>query len=260
MTDQVNENSSGWIAAGRKRALDLSWLHQDKEKIYDGLDRLALPRPKTYIFEGVYISSVYVDELFERSKLRGAGFFVRLVPKNSEENRPYREKIFTAEGLRVFCSGYDIKSYRVNLVESGCLTHTGAIVATDASPGVPGRCAIEIAKCAGHEFFHGKIIPTHAEISMGPRTVKFSEKSLPIFQNQEKEEKFLEEKEKEERLALRALRMIGGPKHPFPGYYEFSVWDDRIFFRNYQPQDSVYGSLWLPLQEVREICERLNGD
>jgi hypothetical protein len=39
----------------------------------------------------------------------------------------------------------------------------------------------------------------------------------------------------ERRLILQALRYIGGPQHPFPGYYEFDVLGkEQIMFRNYQ--------------------------
>ncbi|GEM_PF-3130040 len=256
----VNENSSGWVAKGTERGLDLKWLEQDKENIYNGLERLGLPTPKRYIFDGSDIDSFYVDEVFRGARSsKEHNFFVRLIPVLGGD-RPYRVCVSSVEQLRDFCSAYDMRRYTVGLSRYGDLTHTGSVIATDIRAGVSGECVVEVASCGGPDFFHGKVTPTHAKISIGPRTVKFSEEDLP--KNLKKDElKFaLEAREIRRSLALKALRMIGGPRHPFPGYYEFSVWDDQIFFRNYQPPSSVYGSLWLPLPEVRESNKRLNGD
>ncbi|HLD57756.1 MAG TPA: hypothetical protein VJA47_05590 [archaeon] len=256
----ANENSSGWIVEGRERALDLSLLHQDKDRIYDGLDRIALPTPHRYEFDCVDVLSDKVAELFRNPTSPGYHFFVRLIPRFGGQ-RPYKEEVKTFQELRDFCSLYDLRDFASRMVKwENEITHTGSIIATDISPGVSGECVVETADCGGHDFFHGKVTPTHAKISIGPRIIKFSEEDLPKNLKEDELRLALEAQRIRRSLALRALRMIGGPRHPFPGYYEFSVCNGDILFRNYQSRDSVYGDLWVSPPEVRESNENLNGD
>ena len=222
-----NENATIWIESAKESGIDLSWMYETKEGLDEKLESLGLPHPKTHIISGDKIDSPEIEDMFATTS-----FFCRLVPKDGGI-RPYRLKLTTAEEFRKFVSEYDLTKYKVHFVEKGDLTHTGAIIATEEAFGVPGRCVIELVEGDGPTLFHGKETPISAQIefpSPGPRVIRYHD-----WQNPTEQERY---------LIWRALQLIGGPSHPFPGYYEFDVvGGHRILFRNYQGPRSGYAKL-----------------
>nr|VFK30188.1 MAG: hypothetical protein BECKMB1821I_GA0114274_10147 [Candidatus Kentron sp. MB]VFK75126.1 MAG: hypothetical protein BECKMB1821H_GA0114242_10167 [Candidatus Kentron sp. MB] len=216
-------NATDIIEAGKRHGIyDLQFLLQDKLEIYSALDRLGLPRAASYYFSESDLVSSWILELFDRS-----AFFCRLIPKGGGI-RPYREKISSIEELKEFCAEYDLAKYTGNLVETNTVTHTGAIIATDDSMDRPGQCVVEFLEGTGPDLFHGHKTPTHVRVERFSRVLQF-----PNGINK-----------KEKRLIMRALRLIGGPENPFPGYYEFEIWKgDEIMYRNYQAPSSMYAKL-----------------
>ena len=77
-------------------------------------------------------------------------------------------------------------------------------------------------------LFHGATIPVQARISQ-KGAIRYYGPTRPTPQ--------------ERKLIYRTICMIGGPKQPFPGYYEWFVSGGKVIFRNYQGPDTVYGSL-----------------
>ena len=218
----MGENSSDWIDAGLVIGVDLSGLYEDKRRMVDMLDRLGLSRHKDYYISEDQINSDFVETLFSHTAC-----FCRLIPR-SGGRRPYRERISSAEEFRAFCSEYNLSNYDIHLVEKPGLEYTGGIIANEFGPGIPMSCAIEIVRGDGHALFHGKEIPIHADVDFD-RVVKYSGHIEPT--------------EEERRIVYRALHMIGGPGHPFPGYYEFDVLaEGEIKFRNYQNPCTPYAT------------------
>ncbi len=215
----TNCNTSGWVEAGKRTGVDLSCLLFEKEAMYAHLDRLGLPRVKSYSCNPQTLPSDLVE------KFNGMVYFCRLIPSDLRLERPWRQPIRAYEELRRFLDEHDLREYRtLQLVEKGNVTHTGGIVATDLEPGVPGPTVIELVRGDGVDLFHGKKTPWHGWIRY-TRTLHFDpETPVP------------------ERLLMhRALDLVNGVEHPFPGYYEFDVRDEnKILFRNYQYPGTVW--------------------
>jgi hypothetical protein len=119
-----------------------------------------------------------------------------------------------------------MNQYTAMLVEKS-LTHTGSIIATEHQ-NTPVSCVIELVEGDGPDLFHGKITPVHAEFEW-TRTLHYSPLVPPT--------------DYERSIISAALKMIGGPEHPLPGYYEFEAHPKRgIVFRNYQGPGTIYAT------------------
>ena len=130
------------------------------------------------------------------------------------------------------------------LVERGNVTHAGSIIAKDDDVGIPGKCIVELVEGTGEDLFHALKTPVTATVDFPKinwfRAIRYSGSKI-------------QPTEEEERLIWRAIRMVGGLKHPFPGYYEFDVYDrTRIVFRRYQDSKSEYAKL----HETEDLPER----
>lgn len=221
-------NTSVWIEEADKVGLDLNFLRQDKEGMFEKLDSLGLPRPATYIIPTSQIDSPRTRKILERTNC-----FCRLIPKHGGR-RPYKPNIASIKGLKWFCKPHDLSQYEIQLVEKGNITHTGSIIAEDESIGIPGKSIMEIVEGTGEDLFHGLKTPNLATIDFPGinwfRAIRYDSNQDPT--------------QEERKIIWQAVKMIGGPKHPFPGYYEFNVYDrTRIVFRNYQPPSSAYAKL-----------------
>lgn len=223
--EKTNQNASAWMAAGEKKGIDVSYLHQDKTKIFDFLEQLGLPRPASHLVEGIYAQWPIIDDLFKLFP----SYFCRLIPKEGE--RQYKPLVRSAQEFREFCSPHNMKKYIINLVEKGNVTHTGSIIAADETPSDIRKCIVEVVEGDGPDLFHGHMTPVHAEVNFN-RAICYDGK-IPT--------------EEESGLVFTALRLVGGPRHPFPGYYEFEVWDRKdIIFRNYQGPGTAYSNIKMP--------------
>ncbi len=226
---EVSGNSARWIGLAKTKGLDLQWLDEDKTAIYPALQALGLPFPAVYYIAAHEVTSSTVDALFATSD-----YFCRLIPRERGE-RPFRVRLRSAQEFREFCGGYDLSKYIINVVQRGDITHTGSIVARDEASCVPGRCIVEVVEGEGPDLFHGHKTPATAELD-DLRIVRYGCKQPT---------------DDERAIVYSALRWIGGPSHPFPGYYEFEVWSgSAIKFRNYQNQDSPYASLRDPRKSL----------
>ncbi len=218
----MNRNMSVWIAEAAKYGIDLSILHQDKTKIYTELSRLGLPVPEAHVISQEQLASDELEQITE-----GRIWFCRLIPHAIGEERHFRSRLRTPEEIREFCSQYDLSRYTIRISEDGNITHTGGIIAAEIN-GQPDECAIELVKGDGPELFHGKVIPYHARIDAFLRKWEFDGQTPPL----------------EIRIMKEAIHLIGGRRHPYPGYYEFMVRDEeKIVFRNYQNPTTPYGRL-----------------
>lgn len=208
------ENMSSWITEAKKQGIDISLLHQDKEKIYENLKRLNLPHPNSHIIAASQIQSKEVNDLFQKS-----AYFCRLIPKDKNAIRPYHLKIKTPEEFLHFCAQYKLSEYKIQLVEKGNITHSGVIVMKKQ------RGIIELVKGDGPDITHGHKIPITANIT---EEIDYKNKA--------------EEREKD--IIKEALLMIGWQKNLIEGYFEFEVWNNRkILFRNYQPPESAWANI-----------------
>lgn len=237
-----NENMSEWIEKARNIGLDYACLNQDKIKMYSDLENLGLPHPKQYIINEKEINSKKVSKLFENSEM-----FCRLIPKEKNILRPYKLGIKSRDELIDFCSNYDLNKYIINLIEDGNVTHTGVILAKNTYDDfeTPNTCFVEIIRGSGPELMHGKKIPANGDVDIFTRSIHYVNSNLLKNNNKKSSQttdaNLTEFDELEKRLAFQALEYIGGPKHPWPGYYEFSVWDEStIMFRNYQSPNSAW--------------------
>ena len=222
-----NSNSSGWIEEGRKIGLDLSSLEQDKSKIFEKIESLGLPH-----YQYFFVKPEEFDSERTKKLLQNPSYFCRLIPHQERAPRPYKSNVKSMEELKEFCEGYDRSQYSIMLVKVGNVTHTGAIIATDDTPCVPGKAVIELVEGTGEDLFHGRKTPITAMIGAPPN---FSRIIRYDTSNPSEEEK---------RLIFRAIKLVGGPAHPFPGYFEFDVCDRRrIVFRNYQDPKSAYARI-----------------
>ena len=215
-----NENMSIWIREARKQGIDLSAMYQDKLKIYDVLEILGLPTPKRYTLDPKEIENPWVEEIF-----RNNTYFCRLIPNDKEKTRPYKMRVTTKEELKIF---YEEQrgEYTIMLVEKGEVRYSGVIIAIE--DGEEQRGVVELVKGDGEDLAHGKKTPLHGKWE-ARRKIKYINQ-IP--------------KKEEEQIIEQAIRAIGYPKAPFPGYYEFEVWkENQIIFRNYQSPQTPYGKL-----------------
>lgn len=219
----TSENASDWMNAGRKSAVALDFMYQDKSAIYTMLNQLGLPYPSLYVFKGSKMQVDAAAHLFQSGKV----FFCRLVPRNPAQERPYCLRLESSNELQEFLASYHLADYgEMQLVEKPDIMYTGSIIAQDEAPGIPGKCVVELVQGDGPDLFHGKKTPITAFIEFGRLTT-----SLPTTFP-------------ELTLIHQALNLVGGVKHPFPGYFEFEVWEgNEIKFRNYQSPTSVYAQL-----------------
>jgi len=220
-------NSSNWISEGSLAGIDLSFLYQDKSKIYEVLEVLGLPTVERYSFRVDDLDLNSLKELFEEDKT----YFCRLVPRGKDTIRPYKLNMESWDELWFFLASYNLRDYReLHLVKKEEILYTGSIIARKGKEGVElDRCVVELVEGEGPELFHGLRRPIHAEV-----------RETGTIGYRDREESF----EKERRIIYRALKMIGGPKHPFPGYYEFEVGlENIILFRNYQAPESTYAAI-----------------
>ncbi|MDP2750080.1 MAG: hypothetical protein Q8O89_04580 [Nanoarchaeota archaeon] len=226
------QNISRWIVEGKKSGIDLSSLGQDKMGMHQTLAELGLPRPQVHIIKKEILdskTSKTIDSIFEESD-----FFCRLIPKDKSKIRPYRLRLKSKKDFINFVSKYELDNYIIQLVERDDVTHTGAIIVQkeiyEKKSDITGRCIAELVKGDGPNLFHGYKTPVHAELDF-TRAIKYS-----------REGAFADDLSRQ--LIYQALKHIGGPKNPFPGYYEFSVWNkEKIVFRNYQPPESPWAKI-----------------
>lgn len=205
---------SNWIREAKKLGINLSMLHQDKEKMYEELQQLKLPHPKTYNIAAEQIKSKEVQNLFQKN-----AYFCRLIPKDKNAIRPYHLKIKTQEEFLHFCMQYELSEYKIQLVEKGNITHSGVIVIKNK------KGIIELVRGDGPDITHGHKIPVTADVKEG------------IYYRNEVDER-------EKNIIKEALLMIGWQKNFIEGYFEFEVWNnDKILFRNYQPPESAWANI-----------------
>ncbi len=217
-------NASDWIRAAEKHGKDLSWLYQDKEKAREDLAQLGIPQTEFYVFEGEQLNLPELVALFN-----GSDYFCRLFPKEAEMERPYRLHISSHEQLKEFCSQHDLSKYRIHLAKREGIVYIGSITAKDDGVGEPGKCIVELIKGDGPDLFHGEKTPFSAELSP-TRAIQYRGTQIPS--------------EAERRIISRALNIVGGLSHPFPGYYEFGVLQNGgILFFNYQSPESAYAKI-----------------
>lgn len=220
-----NENMPGWDAAAKEHGIDLSCFEQDKILKQKRLIDLGLPVARNLLYQRDELKMDIIDELFSE-----CDWFCRLIPKHGGD-RPWRLRLKSRKEFEEFISQYDLSKYMINLGEKRDVSYTGAIISHDDADGLPDHCIAEIAPVDGHEFFHGKVIPIHAEVGPYGRVIHYTGLHLNPSVH-------------ERSLVRNALRWIGGPRHPLPGYFEFEVWGRwDIRFRNYQPQDTAYARL-----------------
>jgi hypothetical protein len=221
------KNSAEWIIAGERESIDLTFLYQDKSAITQSLERLGLPHPQRYEFSPSHLDIGKISILFEN----GRRYFCRLVPHNPRKARPYRMAICSTAELTDFLEGNDLTAYReLHLGEKGIVIYTGGIIASDLQLGVPGSLVVELVAGDGPVLFHGSGNPLQARRNSSGVLQYHRPPSFPIEQN----------------IIAEALQLIGGVSHPFPGYYEFEVWErnhNKVLFRNYQPPNSAYAKL-----------------
>lgn len=212
----MNGNSAHWISQGKLTGLDLQFLYQDKTKWFDFLEQLGLPTPLRYAFP--QISNIN-HQIFD-----GKRFFCRLVPQNPADERPYHLSITSKQEFEEFVHPYEQQSFReVQFIEKGDILYTGAIIAGKE------QCILELVEGDGPQLFHGQATPVHAQMGLSG-VMKYSAVHEPTFS--------------ERKLLFRAFQLVGGPRHPFPGYYEFEIdHRERLIFRNYQSPESAYGKL-----------------
>ncbi len=212
----MNGNSAHWISQGKRTGIDLQFLYQDKTKTFEILEQLGLPTPLRYSFPNlIRINPTIFD---------GKRYFCRLVPYNPLDERPYHLGLTSPEEFQEFVRPYNLDTFReVQLIEKGHIIYTGAIVASNE------QYVMELVEGDGPRLFHGEAIPVHAQ--MGSSGVMcYSSVREPALS--------------ERKMMFRALKLVGGPRHPFPGYYEFEIDDtERLIFRNYQSPESAYGKL-----------------
>jgi hypothetical protein len=209
----MNNNSSHWITEAKKHGIDLSRLHQDKAIIPEKLKELNLPRAEVHLFEE---DTNEIDQLFKNKS-----FFCRLIPKNGNV-RPYKLFSSTAEELRDFLKKHDLKKYTIMLTEKRPVTHSGVIIAKD------NQIVIELVEGDAPNMTHGHKTPYNMQINK-QRELKTHPELIP--QNIKD-------------FMHKALALIGGPKNPHKGYFEFDVWENTtIIFRNYQSPESAYATL-----------------
>jgi len=225
-------NSSHWIAEGTKAELDLGFMYQDKGTISDMLDQLKLPRPREFHFLQDQLKYCLIRALFRGDMT----YFCRLIPQDKTAIRPYRPEVSSFAELREFCDRNISQGHTINLVESGDITHTGCIIVNAENTYPNGATIVELVHGpdSGAELFHGRVIPIQAEIDRWTGVIRHKKHNLS---------------EEDRHIIYRAIHMIGGPKNPFPGYYEWFVRKRKkgkatlkeILFRNYQPPHGAYG-------------------
>lgn len=217
------ENASHWMKAGRQNAIALDFMYQDKSTMHTMLNQLGLPCPSYYVFKGLEMRAEAAAHLFQFGK----SFFCRLVPTSLVQERPYCLRLTSQTELQEFLFSYHLDDYReMQLVEKPEIMYSGSIVAQDEALGIPGKCVVELVQGDGSDLFHGKKTPITTFIEFG-----LLRTASPTT--------FLERT-----LIHHALNLVGGAKHPFPGYFEFEVWGgNEIKFRNYQSPTSAYAQL-----------------
>ena len=215
---QISLNSSAWMKLARSKNLDVSFLLQDKSKVLEFFQKQGMPYHPYIFFKNP--SSTRVKKMFN-----GLPCFCRLIPKDSSNLRPARLNILTQQKLEEFCSPYDLSQYKPMLVQHGNITHSGGIIVDSISDGT----VTELVNGTGPDLFHGKKTPFNARNGfINTRTLKHLTNTPSL----------------ERKLMYLAMKHIGGPNNPFPGYYEFDVLDNIwIKFRNYQPPDTAYAKL-----------------
>ncbi|MCH7568351.1 MAG: hypothetical protein IIA87_02925 [Nanoarchaeota archaeon] len=223
-----NQNSSVWLAEATKAGLNLDFLRRDETKMFEVLDGIGVPRTRVYFPTRSQVKSLRTKRIFNEHSC-----FCRLVPKDRNLRRPYNVNITSPEELREFCSKYDLSQYSVMLVEKGNVTHSGSIIARDDSPGNPGKCIIELVEGTGEDLLHGLKTPVTVAIEI-PGLNWF--RTMRYLNN--------EPTSTEKRLIRDAIKLVGGVRHPFPGYYEFDAYDEtRIMFRKYQNPSTAYANI-----------------
>lgn len=217
----MNNNSAHWIREGKRQGVDVQFLFQDKTKLFERLEHLGLPTPRRHLFTPASLSPERIAPLFQ-----GDRYFCRLVPFHADQERPYHLGISTAEEFWNFAGEYDLSSFReIQLIEKGYTQYTGAIVAGNTS------LVVELVEGDGPKLFHGKETPVHATVDLDG-IMHYSILRFPSSH--------------ERQIIFQAIKLVGGPKNPFPGYYEFEYMGqpkERLIFRNYQSPASTYGKL-----------------
>jgi len=206
---------SEWISKARNCGLDLSNLHQDKERIQKDLKVRKLPTPKAHIIKPDEITSKKVQKIFGKTHC-----FCRLIPKNTEAIRPYALKLTTTNEFQKFCAQYNLSEYGIQLVEKGDITHSGtAIVKKEA-------IIIEIVKGDGPDMTHGLKTPLTTIIKN--KKIKYLQKKQTILQKN---------------IINRVKNYVKNKQ----GYYEFDVVKNKkILFRNYQPKNTLWTNIVIP--------------
>ena len=216
----IKGNSSDWIIRGVEAGVSLDFLKQNKLEVVKACEMLGLPTPKVYTLNHEEITPKKISKLFN-----GKNYFCRLVPNDFRKPRLYMLNINTAQEFWEFVSEYDLKDYKIMLKENGNITQSGGIISDEQN----NVCIAELVQGYGASLFHGDITPTTA-------ICRFTKKLEFIGVKSSDEEKT---------LLIKALRHIGWPRHPFPGYYEFDVLDrTQIMFRNYQEPSSAFARLY----------------
>lgn len=215
-----NLNTSHWMIVAKEKGIDLSFLEEDKIGVDKKIQELDLPGQKVF-----YLTSEEVNTQRAEDLLSQYNFFCRLIPKDKDVQREYHPYLETVEEFRKFCGEFDLSQYIIQLKEKERVIYSGAII-------VKGdRCIVELieGENSSEELFHSLKTPVHAEVDPWTKTIRY-ENGIPKIEMR--------------KIVFNALKLIGGPKHPFPGYYEFQVWaGTKINFYNYHSPDSGYINL-----------------
>ena len=262
--------------------LNLGYLEQDKTKIYDSLTEIGLPHPTVHRFDLTKLKTAFaasqgcfvlfykkekkryfrlktedtrefdyfrqftsgkwgsithlkMEELFQESS-----FFCRLVPKEQKAKRPYHPLLQESSDFIHFLRQHELDQYsEIHLVEKKEIRYTGGIIASyrDDHP----FCIVELVAGDGSKLFHGEATPFQARTN-DCGILQCSVITVPSLE--------------ERTIMSQAVKMIGGPRHPFPGYYEFDVQGERILFRNYQPSTSAYADLTPKREDLNGLHTR----
>ena len=203
---------SEWILKAKNCGIDLSNLHQDKEKMWKDLKSRNLPVPKTYTIKADEITGKRVQKIFQKTNC-----FCRLIPKNKDAIRPYNLKLTSVDEFQKFCSKYNLSEYTIQLLEKQNITHSGtAIIKKEFS-------IIEVVKGDGPNMTHGLKIPITIVIRRGK--IKYVHKQPTVIQKNiiNKVKNYVKNKQ---------------------GYYEFDVQNNKtILFRNYQPKNTPWTNI-----------------
>jgi len=204
-------NSAVWAKRAKDAGIDLSdVLFQNKKGMYEALDEIGLPRPKTLFYPAAECDK-HRREIKEFIEKYGP-VFSRLNPLDASDVRPYKMFIKSLQEFLDFVSNskVNLAKYEVHIVENGNVGYAGSIVSDK-------RLVGELSRGSQIDLFQGWVTPM---------TAMFDElRRRFVFMNDEGYGP--EEKE----ILLKAIRMIKDHK----GYFEFFVLDSgKILFKNFQ--------------------------